>query len=123
MMTDKAMTQQWWFPQLTDATWVASIRDACPEETAGLDDDGVRDEYADGNKYADTWDHLGDARYEYEKLADAYLELLKITIDVAAVREVIKELRVQIEIEGFNPIGDYYNSIANRLARAIGEEK
>jgi hypothetical protein len=37
----------------------------------------VRDTYAGGYKYADTWDHLGDARHDYEQLADAYLDLLK----------------------------------------------
>lgn len=66
----------WWFPELTDAAWVARIRADYPEDTQGLDDDTVRDEYADGMKYADTWDHLGDARGSYEPLADAYLALL-----------------------------------------------
>lgn len=65
----------WWFPQLADAAWCARIRSEYPE-AASLDDDEIRDEYADGWKYADTWDHLGEARAEYEKLADAYLELL-----------------------------------------------
>lgn len=29
-----------------------------------------------GTKYANTWDHLGDAIEEHEKLADAFLELV-----------------------------------------------
>ncbi len=66
----------WWFPTLTDAAWVARIRDDYPDETSGMDDEAVRDEYADGMKYAELWDNLGDAREEYEKLADAYLALL-----------------------------------------------
>lgn len=67
----------YWFPKLTDAAWIASVRADYPEGTEGMDDDWVRDEYAEGYKYADTWDHLGDARHDYEQLADAYLDLLK----------------------------------------------
>lgn len=73
------MTQNekpWWFPELTDDAWLARIRAEYPEETAELDDDTVRDEYANGRKYADTWDHLGDARDQFEELADAYLAIL-----------------------------------------------
>ena len=66
----------WWFPQLTDDAWIARIRAEYPEDMDGLDDEAVRDGYADGMKYADTWDHLGDARHSYEHLADAYLALL-----------------------------------------------
>lgn len=66
----------WWFPTLTDAAWIAQIRADYPDDTRDMDDDEVREHYADGWKYADTWDHLGDAREEYEKLADAYLALL-----------------------------------------------
>jgi hypothetical protein len=69
----------YWFPRLTDAAWIARMRADNPEETAGEDDDWVRDRYADGHKYADTWDHLGDARHYYERLADAYIELLKLS--------------------------------------------
>lgn len=66
----------WWFPQLADDEWVRSVRAEYPDATENMDDDGIRDEYAEGRKYVDTWDHLGDARDEYEKLADAYLALL-----------------------------------------------
>jgi hypothetical protein len=68
-----------WFPQATDAAWCARIREEYPEETEGMDDDSIREEFADGWKYADTWDHLGDAREAYEELADAYLALLEST--------------------------------------------
>jgi hypothetical protein len=70
------MGMPWWFPVITDSKWVANIRKDYPENTANMDDDEVRDHYADGRKYVDTWDHLGDARDEYEALADAYLKLL-----------------------------------------------
>jgi hypothetical protein len=75
-MTDELNDRPWWFPELTNEKWLARIRSDYPENAAGKDDDELREEYADGWKYADTWDHLGDARGEYEKLADAYLELL-----------------------------------------------
>jgi hypothetical protein len=66
----------YWFPVLTDAAWVARIREDYPDDTDGLSDESIRDQYADGCKYADTWDNLGDAREDYEKLADAYLAML-----------------------------------------------
>ena len=65
-----------WFPVLSDDAWVARIREDYPEHTKGMDDDDVRHEYAEGRKYATLWDHTGDAYADYEKLADAYLELL-----------------------------------------------
>lgn len=71
--------KSWWFPVLADAAWCARLRTDYPEATEGMDDEALRDEYAHGWKYADTWDHLGDARAEYEKLADAYLALLAKT--------------------------------------------
>ena len=67
--------KEWWEPVLTDAAWVASIREEYPEECEGLGDDGVREEYADGWKYCTLWDNLGDAREEHEALADAYMAL------------------------------------------------
>lgn len=69
----------YWFPQLTDDNWVSSIRVQYPDDTADLNDDEIRDIYADGCKYTNTytWDNLGDARDCYEKLADAYLSLLE----------------------------------------------
>lgn len=65
----------WWYPELTDAAWVAEKRADYPEATEGMDDESVRDKYADGCKYQDLWDHVGDAREQFEKLADNYLEL------------------------------------------------
>lgn len=67
----------YWFPKLTDAAWIARVRADYPKDTEGMSDEWVRDTYAGGHKYADTWDHLGDARHDYEQLADAYLDLLK----------------------------------------------
>ena len=66
----------WWFPELTGATWCARIRADYPDDAGSMTDDEIRDEYADGNKYADTWDHVGDAREQFEALADAYIALL-----------------------------------------------
>jgi hypothetical protein len=73
---DKKDEKPWWFPVLADETWIARLRIDYPDETEGLSDEDVSDKYSDGWKYTDTWDHLGDAREEHEKLADAYLELL-----------------------------------------------
>ena len=66
----------WWWPEITDAEWIARIRSDYPEDTEDLDDDTIREEYADGRKYAVTWDHIGDAYGDWERLADAFLALL-----------------------------------------------
>lgn len=72
------MTERpYWWPVLTDDLWIAQIRASYPEDTDGLSDEGVREHFAGGRKYADVWDHLGDARDDWEMLADAFLETLQ----------------------------------------------
>ena len=66
------MSKPWWWPTLTDDAWLARIRKDYPEH-AHWDDDTLREHFADGRKYAVTWDHVGDAYAEYEELADAFL--------------------------------------------------
>ena len=66
--------KEWWEPTLTDAAWLARIREDYPNN-ADESDDWLRDYYADGRKYAVTWDHVGDAYDDWEMLADAYLKL------------------------------------------------
>ena len=66
------------FPTPIDATYIARLRDDYPEVCQGESDDGVMDYYNPaGAKYVEQtlWDHLGDAAYDYERLADAYLKL------------------------------------------------
>lgn len=70
-MTEKP----WWFPQLVGAEYFARLREDYPEK-ADWSDEQLADHFTDGWKYVDTWDHLGDARAQFEALADAYLELL-----------------------------------------------
>lgn len=77
--SQKTAERPCWFPTLMDARWVAGVRADHPKETDGMSDEFLRESYGNGGKYADTWDHLGDARHDYEKLADAYLELLDRT--------------------------------------------
>jgi hypothetical protein len=74
----------WWIPELTDAAWCARIREDYLEDAADLDDHSIQSKYAKGLKYADTWDHLGDAREQFEKLADAYFAL---TAELAAAKK------------------------------------
>lgn len=65
----------WWWPEKADETWISRLRNDYPEETANMDDDEVSEHYNDwGGKYVDTWDHLGDARASWEKLADAFFK-------------------------------------------------
>ena len=72
-MKDK---KPWWWPELVTPEWRARIRAEYPEDVEGMDDDALDEHYAQGWSYADTWDHIGDAREEYEKLANAFLRLV-----------------------------------------------
>jgi hypothetical protein len=65
----------YWHPVLSDDKWLARIRADDPEDVAGMSDETIRDEYAHGLKYADVWDHVGDAREDWEKLADDWNRL------------------------------------------------
>ena len=65
-----------WWPQLVTPEWRMRIRADYPEDTVGMNDDALDDYYADGWRYATTWDHLGDARCDYQELADAFLKLV-----------------------------------------------
>jgi len=67
------MDKPWWYPELTDEKWIARIREDYPDD-ADCDDETLRENYADGRKYATLWDHTGEAYEQFEKLADAYLE-------------------------------------------------
>ena len=71
------MTRPYWLAEVTDVNWCNRIRKDYPDDTKGMDDEAIREYYADGRKYADLWDHLDDARDDYEQLADAYIALLK----------------------------------------------
>lgn len=66
--------REWWEPRQTDAAWLKRIRDDYPDN-AGESDDWLREYYAEGRRYAVTWDHTGDAYDQFEALADAYLKL------------------------------------------------
>jgi len=66
---------EWWEPVLADAAYIARLRKDYPEKCDGMSDEWVLDYYAEGRKYPVTWDHVGDAYEQYEKLADAYLAL------------------------------------------------
>ncbi len=65
---------EWWEPVLTDEAWCARVR-ADYARASSMTDDEIRREYADGQKYAVTWDNTGDAYDQFERLADAYLAL------------------------------------------------
>ena len=68
--------EPWWWPVPVTPEWRLRIRADYPEDTAGMCDQTLDYTYTDGDRYADTWDHLGDARAEYQELADAFLKLV-----------------------------------------------
>lgn len=77
-MTDAQQSPTpWWWPRLAnDPEYLATFRKDMPETAEGMTDEDLAEYLGEGWKYADTWDHLGDAREEYEKLADAFLALV-----------------------------------------------
>lgn len=65
-------------PTPIDAAYIAILRKDYPEKCDGQSDEWVMAYYNPaGAKYVECtlWDHLGDAAYDYERLADAYFEL------------------------------------------------
>ena len=59
----------WWTPTLADANYAEHLRKDYPYDEH-MSDDEILEKYCNGRKYAVTWDHLGDAYEEYEKVAD-----------------------------------------------------
>jgi hypothetical protein len=65
-----------WYPVLADAAWCNRIREEYPEYASKTDEEIV-EEVNEGVKYVTCWDNCGDAYYDYEKLADAFLQLVE----------------------------------------------
>lgn len=73
------MDKPWWWPQEIGPEWYAQLRDDY-DDKADWSDEQLLDYFGGGwDQFADTWDHLGDARAEYEKLARAFLSLVAET--------------------------------------------
>lgn len=66
--------KEWWEPNLCNKQHFERLRSDYPEH-ANKNDDELHDYFDDRKKYSVTWDHVGDAYDEYEKLADAYVKL------------------------------------------------
>lgn len=65
-----------WYPVLCDDAYFARLREDYPIK-AGWSDEKLHEYFNYGAKYSTMWDHLGEAYVDYEKLADAFLELEK----------------------------------------------
>lgn len=65
----------WWMPKLVDHEFCERLRNDYPEDAhLGDEDIAERYEYTLG-EYATTWDNLGDAYDQFQRLADAYFNL------------------------------------------------
>lgn len=71
----------YWWPERTDEKWIKRIRKDYPDSTSMMSDEAIRYEYAHDARYADVWDHVGDARWDYAQLADAFLSLFESLTD------------------------------------------
>ena len=58
-----------------DHKYCEGLRKSYPEDTEGMTDEELVEEYNHGRKYQCLWDNVGDAYYDFERLADAYLKL------------------------------------------------
>ncbi len=71
----------WWWPVVIDDAHLARLRDDYPDK-AGWSDEALLEYFDEGKEvgaFSLTWDHVGDAYGEYEKLARAFLKLVDET--------------------------------------------
>lgn len=111
--------QEWWYPSITNAAWCQETRDERhKKEDQSADDEEIRDEYADGQKYWTGWDHCGDAYAQFEPLADSWLEQqARIEGLEAALKECISEIELRDKAPGLSLIGAE-KQYALKMARA-----
>jgi len=65
--------REWWYPQ-TKKEMADELREEYPEQKE-LSDQEILDQFdISDSKYATTWDNLGDAQEQFEKVADRMLE-------------------------------------------------
>ena len=72
----------WWWPEPADHTWCECARICYGKDCAGLDDDAIRAKYNFGRKFLTGWDCIGDARDEYELLAESFLGAFELLSEV-----------------------------------------
>lgn len=71
--------EPWWWPTELNAERYDAWRREYPEKADWSDED-LAEYFADGwTQFYDNWGNLGGAREEYEKLARAFLNLVKET--------------------------------------------
>ena len=116
-MTDEETP--YWYPTRIDEAWFARIRKDYPEVTRGLSDGEIQVLYAHGcSTYTDVWDHLGDARNDWEKLADAFFALKDELRQALANKQIL-----EAEIGGRNQEIDSLRRQASRASQRASEAK
>lgn len=98
------MAEPYWYPERTDDAWLARIREDYPERS-DWDDESLREYFADGQKYATTWDHIGDAYNDYEPLADAFLNLKSEHATLMEAAEGARVLLARLSSDGLSSFG------------------
>jgi hypothetical protein len=74
-------TPSWW-PRVIDDNRIADLRKMYPETTDGMSNEVVLSYYEEGKPkggFTTLWDNVGEAYEDYEKLATAFLRLVKET--------------------------------------------
>jgi len=77
----------YWWPVLADAKWCEILRKHYPDK-ADWTDEELQEHFNEHDmKYCDVWDHLGDAREDWEQLADNFLALTAWARDAVRLLE------------------------------------
>lgn len=63
-----------WYPRMADEEHFNELRKDYPDHSHKTDEE-LNNHFNRGRKYTVTWDHVGEAYGDYEKLADAFFEL------------------------------------------------
>lgn len=73
----------WWFPVVCDESYFARLRADYPEN-ASLSDEDLHEYYNGCQKYQNTWDNIGDAYDQFEKLADDWIKMRTVVENIAS---------------------------------------
>ena len=82
---------KYWHPVLCDKEHFDRLRRDYPEDTEGMSDEDIHEYYDESRKYSDVWDNIGDARADWEMLADDWFRLRQALAQIDTLRSRVKE--------------------------------
>lgn len=96
------LSEKWWWPKEVDVNTVLRLRSDYPEESYMSNGDLLKRFGYDGHKYeaAGLWDHIGDAETDYDRLADALIQLERKLAKADALAEAAQNIYNATKFEG-----------------------